>query len=166
MFLQSRRECRTQWSQRSRPVVLKWLIQFEHGNKKLAFVNLTHFTENFKTLASTKHKLHATLPLLLREVRRPSGPLDHPLHRRVIEFTHAFHRHAVDVEIVAKQRLRVFACVERPRDTLREYLGVLSAEHQPHSGHPELHVTRAGPSVWITGTESTQLSLLFVEIYM
>ena len=25
MFLQSRRECRTQWSQRSRPVVLKWL---------------------------------------------------------------------------------------------------------------------------------------------
>ena len=25
MFLQSRRECRTQWSQCSRPVVLKWL---------------------------------------------------------------------------------------------------------------------------------------------
>ena len=53
IFLQSRWECRTQWSQRSRPVVLKWLKKDEelhiyilHKKKYLEELNLMQFVRS------------------------------------------------------------------------------------------------------------------------
>ena len=42
IFLQIRWECRTQWSQRSRPVVLKWLIRLVYIITSFSLILLVH----------------------------------------------------------------------------------------------------------------------------
>ena len=82
--------------------------------------------------------LGSCLPLLLSEIGCSFRPLNHPLHGWVVKLTDTFHWHAVNVEVVSKQGLCVFACVERPCHTLCKNLWVLGTKHETNTGNPKL----------------------------